>query len=376
MLNLKELQYLSKSLTVLYVEDSVPLLKQTSLYLSKLFLKVYTATDGKEGLKKYKQYLPDIVITDLTMPYIDGLELIKILKEMTPKLKIIVISAHSDTTTLLEVIHIGIFDFIPKPIDITLLSNALLRISMEFSKNNKIVDKNLLEKEIKLLNKFNLLSKSDNVVELINHYKGVPIIHEGIIIKVDESGVFIHTSNVQTLAILIEKSTTIESKYFDFMIDAKFDYIDNDIREIKLTELSKLNVSSKSREQLRMIVDDDFHVIVRIKDKKINNKIIDVSVKSISLFLEQNDLSKDEVLDLTLGFTTHHKGGDILFEDKNIISTKANIFKIISKNNGVEVVLLFELSKFNEDELNKYIFERELEVIKEFRTLKISDLKV
>ncbi len=78
---LSSLKEYTKDLTVLYVEDSSTLLKLLGKFLEKIFKTVYLATDGLKGLESYKLHKQDIVLTDLTMPQMDGYDLILNLKK-------------------------------------------------------------------------------------------------------------------------------------------------------------------------------------------------------------------------------------------------------------------------------------------------------
>jgi len=82
MIDLNKLKELAHSLSILYVEDdpSVQIIVQN--YLQKLFARVVTADDGVEGLAAYKREKFDIVITDISMPGMNGLELIAHIREL------------------------------------------------------------------------------------------------------------------------------------------------------------------------------------------------------------------------------------------------------------------------------------------------------
>ena len=77
---------------------------------------VGTATNGQQGLQMAKKYLPDIIITDIRMPIMDGLELSREVKVFLPKCKIIVITGHNDFQYAKDAIHIGVSDFLLKPV--------------------------------------------------------------------------------------------------------------------------------------------------------------------------------------------------------------------------------------------------------------------
>ena len=118
----------SKFIDVLYVEDEPTIRKDTADIFSNLFLKVDTAIDGVDGLEKYTQYYKenkkyyDIVISDIEMPNKNGLVLCEDIFEINPTQIIIIISAHNDSSYLIDLINKGISHFIQKPIE---LNNAL-----------------------------------------------------------------------------------------------------------------------------------------------------------------------------------------------------------------------------------------------------------
>lgn len=122
-----------KNLLLLIVEDEDKLREGLSTALSPFFLKVINAKNGDEGLKKFKKYKPNIVITDILMPIVDGLDMAQSIKEISKDTPIIVLSAYSERERLLRAIDIGIDKYLIKPIDI----EELLLI-FKFIKNEKI----------------------------------------------------------------------------------------------------------------------------------------------------------------------------------------------------------------------------------------------
>ncbi|ABB44247.1 response regulator receiver domain protein (CheY-like) [Sulfurimonas denitrificans DSM 1251] len=111
----KELKEFAKELTLLIVEDDTAL--NAELYeLSKLFfLDVKTAYDGAKALEIYKKGSIDIVLSDITMPVMNGVELCKKIKVLNQDQAIIVLSAHNEVEYFVELIDIGIRQFIHKP---------------------------------------------------------------------------------------------------------------------------------------------------------------------------------------------------------------------------------------------------------------------
>ena len=105
-----------KNLTVLLVENNSDSRKIIYDILIDNFEKVITAQNGDEGLKKFKKYNPNMVITDVFMPIIDGLDMAKCIKEISKDTPIIILSTHCEKETLLKAIDVGIDKFLIKPI--------------------------------------------------------------------------------------------------------------------------------------------------------------------------------------------------------------------------------------------------------------------
>lgn len=112
---------LTQNLTLLYAEDDPAFLEETSEVFEELFLHVDTAKNGQEALWKYTQHKEqtgsyyDLVITDINMPKMDGITLIKKIYALAPEQSIIVISAHNESEYLLELLNMGIEYFLLKP---------------------------------------------------------------------------------------------------------------------------------------------------------------------------------------------------------------------------------------------------------------------
>lgn len=105
-----------KNKTILLVEDEKIIRENIASMLKFFFKEVYTAIDGYDGLDKYENYLPDIIMTDLKMPNMGGFELIKELEKKACSSYTIIVSAHTDTELLLEAINKGVNRYLIKPI--------------------------------------------------------------------------------------------------------------------------------------------------------------------------------------------------------------------------------------------------------------------
>jgi len=88
---------------------------------------VGTAANGIQGIKMAKEYLPDIIMTDIRMPMMDGLQLSKEVKEFLPNCRIIIITGYDDFKYAKDAIHIGVYDYLLKPVQKQQLLNAINR---------------------------------------------------------------------------------------------------------------------------------------------------------------------------------------------------------------------------------------------------------
>lgn len=114
----------SKELRVLYVEDDLSLREEVSLFLSDIFKHVDLAPHGEAGLEKLSQTSYDLIITDIRMPVMDGIEMIEKIRANDPKQPILVTSAHNESEYLIKLINLGIKYYITKPLQ----SDQILKV--------------------------------------------------------------------------------------------------------------------------------------------------------------------------------------------------------------------------------------------------------
>ena len=129
----------SKNLNVLYVEDDKDTLIQTSKMLQNYFKNVDTANNGEEGFEKFYLNRYDIIFTDISMPHLNGLEMISKIKEENENIPIAIFSAYDDTQYFLKAIDIGVDGYLLKPYNISQLNSLIVKL---ISKNN-ILTQNL-----------------------------------------------------------------------------------------------------------------------------------------------------------------------------------------------------------------------------------------
>lgn len=116
------------TLEVLYVEDEDRVRAILEKRLSREFGKVYTAQNGEVGLYKFDTHRPKVVISDIRMPVMDGLEMLSHIKEKAPRTKVVITTAHSDASFMMKSIEIGIDRYILKPINVDEFISSIKKI--------------------------------------------------------------------------------------------------------------------------------------------------------------------------------------------------------------------------------------------------------
>ena len=141
----KDVVKYTRKLSVLYVEDDVDLLKEAAEFLKDLFHSVDTAKNGLVAFNKYNEYHDrelkyyDLVITDVNMPVMDGMDLIRDIYSLNKVQPIIVVSAYSESSKLIQMIQSGINNFLMKPINPEEFMSMLHKISRDIVNEKEIV---------------------------------------------------------------------------------------------------------------------------------------------------------------------------------------------------------------------------------------------
>ena len=112
---------------ILVIDDEKPTLMMFRLTLSAQGYDVFTAENGQEGLEVFSRERPPIVLTDIKMPGMNGVEVLKRIKAIDPATQVIVITGHGDMDLAIQALNLDAADFINKPVQRELLEQALAR---------------------------------------------------------------------------------------------------------------------------------------------------------------------------------------------------------------------------------------------------------
>ncbi len=149
---------------ILIVDDEKDILEFLSYSLKKEGFSIYTASDGLEGLEKTKKIKPDLIIVDLMMPKMNGIEMCENIRNDKKLSNVIILflTARSEDYTQIAALDSGADDFIKKPIKPKLLISKVKSIMRRFSLNKNL--KNYIHKDVELdIEKYSVKLKGDNI---------------------------------------------------------------------------------------------------------------------------------------------------------------------------------------------------------------------
>jgi len=178
------------SLTLLYAEDDLQSRKNYAFVLEEYFSEVYLAEDGREALDLYHEKKPDVLLLDISMPFIDGLDVAKFVRTTNKDIPIIMLTAHAEQEKLLTAIPLGLSKYLLKPINDKSLIETVLKVISDIQARNIIsireklwwnkINSNLFYNDENI----KLTKKEDKLVTLLINSIGVYFTHDTLIIQI------------------------------------------------------------------------------------------------------------------------------------------------------------------------------------------------
>jgi DNA-binding response OmpR family regulator len=218
MIDYRTLYEKTKTLSVLLVEDFEPLRREMVEVLEDLFKAVLVASDGKEALALYQNAFEnnpisiDLVISDIQMPNMDGVVLTQKIRELNPEQAIIILSAHTDSKYLIELINMGISKFLTKPIQEDELFDILYKESNKIHTDKKDIEETLI------------LDLGDNYIwDTVVHV----LKHNGMVIELTK-----HELHLMEFFILKQEHICTNQNIIDYFHSQDIEISDKNIRNL------------------------------------------------------------------------------------------------------------------------------------------------
>ena len=196
-----------KNSTILYIEDDDITRENISSYLKRQCKNLYTANNGLEGLELFKKHEPEIVITDIEMPKLNGIEMSQKIRKISSTAQIIITTAYSSQEYLMKAVNLRLIQYIVKPISLPKLTSALNDCELyleEVVETQTYFDKStfydIYTKELIKDNEIISLSKNERaILELLIKNYPAPTTYESI-----ESNVYEFATSKNAIKLLIK----------------------------------------------------------------------------------------------------------------------------------------------------------------------------
>jgi two-component system, NtrC family, nitrogen regulation response regulator NtrX len=147
--------------SILIIDDEKAIRKTLTEILSYEGYKIDEASDGEEGLKRFSEKAYDIVLCDIKMPKLDGIEFLEKAKEINPDVPVIMISGHGNIDTAVEAVKKGAFDYISKPPD---LNRLLITLRNAVDKQNLVTETKVLKRKVSRVQE--MIGESDPIKKI------------------------------------------------------------------------------------------------------------------------------------------------------------------------------------------------------------------
>lgn len=277
---------------ILVIDDEDFITKSLKQHLEKEGCEVLTAATGEDGLEIFKDDIPDIVILDLNMPGMGGIETLKSVRKLSNDVVVIIITAHGDIETAVSAIKLGAYDFVEKPFDLERIS-VLVNKAMETVHLKREVNY-LREEKYDTYSFNNIVGESSAMSEVITLAKKVAASDANTILITGESGTgksllarAMHYHSPRASEPFVEVTCTaipealIESELFGHekgaFTDAKaakkglFEFASGGT--IYLDEIGDIKLSTQAK-LLRALEEKTFKRVGGLKDIKVDVRIV------------------------------------------------------------------------------------------------------
>ncbi len=326
---------------IVLVDDEKDIRDVLEISLSDMGYHVFAAGNGKQALEVFRKEMPQIVITDIKMPGMDGIEILRKIKNENPDTEVIMITGHGDTDLAIKSLKYEAIDFIAKPI-----SDDALEISLKRA-NEKIITRQQLREYTENLEKL-LREKT----ELQDHLTSLGIMigsisHgiKGLLTRLD-GGVYLvesaHTNKEyneigEGLDILKETVTRIKKMVLDILYYAKE-------RDLKLEKINVLRFAGDVADVIEHKIADrniEFHRDFGPKKNEcemdvefLHSALINILDNAIDACMDDMSKSSHKIV-----FSIKQDTGNVIFDihDNGIgmdIKTKKNIFNLFYSSKG------------------------------------------
>ncbi len=303
------INYFKKMSKILIIEDEAAIRRVLTKILSEenVTYIVDEAEDGFQGVEKVKSEDYDLILCDIKMPKMDGVEVLEMVKKIKPEIPIVMISGHGDLETAINTMRLGAFDYISKPPDLNRLLNT---VRNALDRKQLVIENKILKKKVS--KNYEMIGDS----EAINHIKSMidkVALTDARVLITGPNGTGkelvahqLHEKSVRATAPMIEvncaaiPSELIESELFGHVKGAftsaikdragKFEAADGGT--IFLDEIGDMSLSAQAK-VLRALQENVIQRVGADKDIKVNVRVVAATNKDLKKEIEAGRFRED-----------------------------------------------------------------------------------
>jgi DNA-binding NtrC family response regulator len=296
--------------SILIIDDDPLIRKTLSSHLSRTPFEVRQAEDGEQGLKMYEEFMPDLVVLDIRLPDIDGLEVLRHIKQRNKNACVVIMTAYDDMKTTVEAIKSGAYEYLVKPLDYVELDLTIEKAFQMQHLEDKLTY--LVEEKQKEYTIDNIIGRSPQMREVFKLIGSVADTRTNILIR-GESGTgkelvakaihynspFSHEPFIVINCSAIS-DTLLESELFGHVKGAFTDAVSESKGKFEiagkgtlfLDEIGEISVNLQSK-LLRVIETRDFMKVGGERVLKTEARIIAATNKDLELHVEKGRFRED-----------------------------------------------------------------------------------
>ena len=274
MITISKLKEYATDIRVLYVEDDKAIQSEINDFLGRFFPTIVLADNGEEGLQLYKAGDYDIVISDINMPKMSGIDMIHAIKEINEEQKVIVTSAYNEPKYLMDLIDSGVDKFVLKPFNNKQFLLVLYKISEHIysKKHNQLLQAELEKK----------MSQIETIVNMIEH--GIVVIDHNKVSQINEQ--FLEMAGYDTQEEFYQEISNVSS-----LFEPRKDYIDVnsnkeliDVLESSKDEIHKVIMKIDSKENIYLLkhkkVPNEDKYVISFTDITEEEELVNINIKT------------------------------------------------------------------------------------------------
>ena len=276
------------NITILYVEDDKDIREGLIPVLKYISNQLYVAVDGKDGLEQFKKYNPTIIISDIKMPNMTGLEMVKEIRKINKKQHIIFTTAHSESSYFMEAIEAHVDGYILKPIDLDILEDKLYEI-IEYTNLKAKYE----QQKIQIMQNEKMASMSE-LIKNIAHQWRQPLSS----ISTASSGILLYQEIGQLTDDILKQSCdsiTNNAQYISKIIDSFSEYMQDDPKTQRFNLCEDINTFLNIIEldikenKIKLILDLDKDIIIDGYPNQINQCMLNIFNNSKDAYFNINE---------------------------------------------------------------------------------------